>query len=195
MCFSKLVLFTFKVLNSKDGGVHQDRNNANLTGNQQPVVEETVGSMKIEMGKKQKSDKTGKLKGKKDMSPNKSEDKKKRKSIKSKSSVSPQKITDFVTCDGHLSENSSEDEIMYDTSKLTVAEYYEMLQHSQGADRDQFLRNKLNHQSILRTILNIENIESTQRKPKEEPLMSNFYVIGTLKTNQVRVVTNMLNNL
>ncbi|XP_046687235.1 uncharacterized protein LOC124372868, partial [Homalodisca vitripennis] len=103
-----------------------------------------------------------------------------------KKSVSPPKESILP-----LSENSVDlrysvfdEKIAYDTSKLTIAEYFEMMDLEDGEPRDEYLKEKLDEFKVIIPPLNQHRKKYSRPKSIKELKIGDFEFIGTLQNEE-----------
>lgn len=166
-------------------------------GNSSAVEELFVeaDSKQVEDTKSNKSPKDVGSKGKKEKSPKKSKEKKEKSSSPPKGknkpgkreSLSPVKVLS-VPLEEKLEDIQDKENPAYDTSKLTVAEYYEMMDLKPGLERETYLKEKLKrYQEKLSPSLFNEKLKHNSKKlhSRKGVFSDDFEIIGTLKNNEV----------
>lgn len=106
--------------------------------------------------------------------------------------VSPQQSTILLLedSDEDLSKCNDEEQIQFDTSKLTVAQYYELLELPPGPLRTEYLNKKLSNScsSPNAMFLKLQHLQNSTQKYIDEFNVKNFQIVGTLKYSEVRII-------
>lgn len=158
------------------------------------MLEEAV-SKKVDDTKSDKSPKDVGSKGKKEKSSTKSKGKKEKspsppKGKNKRESLSPVKVLG-VPLEEKLEDIQDKENPAYDTSKLTVAEYYEMMDLKPGLEREIYLKDKLKrYQDKLPPSLFNEKLKHNSKKlnSRKGVFSDDFEIIGTLINNEVSFI-------
>lgn len=157
-----------------------------------------MASQKVDDTKSDKSPKDAGSKSKKEKSTKKTKEKKEKSSSPPKGknkpgkreSLSPVKVLG-VPLEEKLEDIQDKENPAYDTSKLTVAEYYEMMDLKPGLERETYLRDKLRrYQDKQSPSLFNEKLKHNRKKlnSRKGVFSDNFEIIGTLKNNEVSFI-------
>lgn len=158
------------------------------------MLEEAV-SKKVDDTKSDKSPKDVGSKVKKEKSPTKSKGKKEKspaspKGKNKRESLSPVKVLS-VPLEEKLEDIQDKENPAYDTSKLTVADYYEMMDLKPGLERETYLKDKLKrYQDKLPPSLFNEQLKQNSKKlnSRKGVFSDDFEIIGTLINNEVSFI-------